>query len=66
MVLNCSTYPNVVMTMLEKHLGNYMKKHLGEVWLNTPKTIGLIQRSGDGGQYKELSYKPIDELLGNA
>lgn len=66
MIINCSTYPNVIVSMLERHLGNYMRKHLGEVYLNTPKTIGTIQRTGDGEQYKELSYKPIDDILENA
>lgn len=62
---NYSTYPNVVVSMLERHLGNFLKKNLGEVWLNTPKTIGPIQRSGDGGQFKEWSNKLIDDIVGN-
>lgn len=48
--------------MLEAHLGNYLKKNLGEVWLNTPETFGTILRNGDGGQFKEWPYKPIDEI----
>lgn len=56
----------MIVSMLENHLGNYMKKNLGEVWLTTPKTIGPIQRTGDGGRYKALSYKLVDDILENA
>lgn len=49
--------------MLERHLGNYLKKNIGEVWLNTPKAIGPIKRIGDGGQFKAWSNKKIDDIL---
>lgn len=52
--------------MLEKHLGNYLKKNLGEVWLHKPRTFGTIRRDGDGGQYQDWPFKPIDDILGNS
>lgn len=64
-IWNYSTYPNVVASMLERHLGNYLKKNIGEVWLNAPKTIGPIERS-DGGQFKEWSNDSIEEIVGNS
>lgn len=61
-ILIYSTYPNVISSMLDTHLGNYLKKNLGEVWLNRPESFGTILRNGDGGQFKEWPYKPIDEI----
>lgn len=52
--------------MLERHLGNYLKKNIGEVWLNAPKTIGPIKRNGDGRQFKKWSNDLIENIVGNS
>lgn len=64
-IINFSTFPNVIESMLEYHLGSYLRKNVGEVWLNTPSTIGPVIREGDGGQFKVWPYKPIDQIVGN-